>query len=152
MSLAEASEEARRWRKLLKQGVDPAVERERRRALEARRQADTFDSVAEAYFAFMKRQGLRRAREVEHEIRREFVSRWAKRPITDIDWHDVKAVIDAAINRGSPWQAHHVFAYAQRLFAWAREQGTYGLNPVRRKTPVEDHRTKGAENARARRR
>ena len=127
MSLAEARDEARRWRKLLKQGTDPAVERERQRDAEARRRADTFEAVAEAYFAFIKRQGLRRAHEVERDMRRDFVTRWAKRPITDIDWFDVKAVIDAAIKRGSPWQAHQVFSNAQRIFAWAREQGTYGL-------------------------
>lgn len=127
MSLAEARDEARRWRKLLKQGTDPAVERERQRDAEARRRADTFEAVAEAYFAFIKRQGLRRVHEVERDMRRDFVTRWAKRPITDIDWFDVKAVIDAAIKRGSPWQAHHVFSNAQRIFAWAREQGTYGL-------------------------
>ena len=126
MSLAEARDEARRWRKLLKQGTDPAVERERQRDAEVRRRADTFEALAEAYFAFIKRQGLRRVHEVERDMRRDFVTRWAKRPITDIDWFDVKAVIDAAIKRGSPWQAHHVFSNAQRIFA-GREQGTYGL-------------------------
>ena len=80
MSLAEARDEARRWRKLLKQGTDPAVERERRHDAEARRRADTLEALAEGYFAFIKRQGLRRVREVERDIRRDFVTRWGKRP------------------------------------------------------------------------
>src|SRR5262249_2242587 len=117
----------RQWRDELKAGKDPRLAEERRRRDEQRRQAVTFEAVCEAYFADVKRRGLRRGREAEREIRREFGSRWGARPITDIDWIDVKSVIDAALKRGSPWQAHHVFSYAQRLFGWAREQGTYGL-------------------------
>ena len=127
MSLADARKQARKWRDLIAEGKDPRSEQERRRQAELRRQAVTFSVVADAYFADIKRRGLRRAAEVEREIRREFLSLWANRPIADIDWFDVKAVIDAAKNRGVPWQAHHLFSYAQRLFSWAREQGTYGI-------------------------
>jgi hypothetical protein len=119
MTLGDAREEARKWRKLLGEGVDPRVEKERRRLAEARRQENSFASVAEDYFSYIKRQKLRRAAEVERDIRREFVTRWAKRPITDITRDDLMAVIEAAIQRDAPWQAHHAFSYANRLFNWA---------------------------------
>ena len=38
------------------------------------------------------------------------------------------AVIEAALARGATYQAHHCFSYASRLFAWALEQGCYGLD------------------------
>src|SRR4051812_29758784 len=128
VSLAEAREQVRNWRKLLKEGVDPRAEREQRKLAEARRQENSFTSVAEEYFRHIKRQGLRRAVEVERDVRREFMPRWGKRPITDITRHDVMAVIEAAIDRDAPWQAHHVFSYASRLFNWAIERGAYGLD------------------------
>jgi hypothetical protein len=40
------------------------------------------------------------------DIRREFISRWADRPITEITRRDVLAVIDASVDRGNPYQAH----------------------------------------------
>lgn len=126
MTLAEAREEVRTWRKLMGSGIDPRVEKERSKHAEARRRENSFASVAEAYFTHIKRQKLRRAGEVERDIRRELVSRWAKRPITDITRHDVVAVVEATIER-STWQAHHVLSYASRLFNWAIERGTYGL-------------------------
>jgi integrase len=126
MTLADAREEVRNWRKMMGNGIDPRVEKERRKHAEARRQENSFASVAEAYFAYIKRQKLRRAGEVERDIRRELVSQWAKRPITDITRHDVVAVVEATIER-STWQAHHVLSYASRLFNWAIERGTYGL-------------------------
>jgi len=127
MTLERAREEARRWHRLLDEGVDPRVDRERRRSAEARKQENSFASVADAYFAHIKRQKLRRTDETEREIRRELVSRWAKRPITDISRHDLLEVIEAALHRDAPWQAHHIFSYASRLFNWAIERGSYGL-------------------------
>jgi integrase len=138
MSLAEAREGARYWRRLVRDGIDPRVEQQKRRLEEARRQENSFSSVAEAYFAHLKRQGLRRAREVERDIRREFMPHWAQRAITDIARHDVLQVIESAIDRGAPWQAHHIHSYANRLFNWAIERGTYGLesSPCDRMRPA----------------
>jgi integrase len=127
ITLAEARDKARDWRALVKKGHDPRVEEERQRLAEMRRQGNIFEAVCEAYFDDIKRRGLRRADEVEREVRGKFLPLWAKRPITDIDWHDVKGVIDAALRGGSTWQAHRWFAHASRLFGWARAQGTYGL-------------------------
>jgi integrase len=127
LTLEGAREEARRWHELLQRGIDPRIEIERQRLSEARRQENSFVSVAEAYFAHVKRQGHRRAAETEREIRREFVERWGTRPITDITRHDLLEIIEAALKRGASWQAHHIFSYASRLFNWAIERGVYGL-------------------------
>src|SRR5262245_61306916 len=58
MTLERARAEARKWHQLLQDGVDPRVEIERRKLAEARRQENSFASVAEAYFAHMHRKHL----------------------------------------------------------------------------------------------
>jgi integrase len=83
--------------------------------------------VAESFFTHIQRQKLRRAGEVMRDIRREFVTRWGTRPITDITRADVLAVIDHTVGRGAFWQAHHLLSYATRLFDWAIERGVYGI-------------------------
>jgi integrase len=129
VTLEEAREIVREWRKQIKAGVDPKREEERRKAT-------TFGAVAAEFIEELKRRGLRRWREIESSFASD-VKTWAQRPITEIHWHDVKRAIDAAIRRGSPWQAHHLFSYLQRLFNWAIDQGTYGLtaSPLDRKKP-----------------
>ena len=130
ISLEEAREIVRDWRKQIKGGVDPKLAQQRRKAA-------TFTAVAAEFVEDLKRRGLRRWREVENSITSDLAPAWGHRPIVEIDWHDVKRVIDAAIRRGSPWQAHHLFSHAQRLFNWAIDQGTYGLttSPLDRKKP-----------------
>ena len=126
MTLAEARDKARDWRKLLSEGKDPSIEEEKRRQAELRKHENKFGQVAETYFEDLERRKLRRAGEVERDMRREF-ARWWDRPITALTRHDVIAVVEAAIKRKSPWQAHHILSYASRFFNWAIERGVYGL-------------------------
>jgi integrase len=39
----------------------------------------------------------------------------------------VRAVLKAAVDRGSPYQAHNLLVLARRLFSWAIDQHVYGL-------------------------
>jgi integrase len=127
MSVSAARNKARAWHELLGKGINPieAAEQERLAALRSRE--DNFLSMCEAYFAHCRRQGLRNAAKIEREIRNEFVSCWAARPIADISQHDVAAVVTAAVRRGSPGQAHMLFERIRTLFAWALGTGAYGL-------------------------
>jgi integrase len=70
----------------------------------------------------------RKAAVAEREIRREFIDRWATRPIADIDQSDVKAVLREAVDRGAPYQAHNLLVHIRSLFNWAIAQGDYGLD------------------------
>ena len=49
------------------------------------------------------------------------------------------AVIDAAVLRGSPYQAHNLLGHIRRLFNWAIARGLYGLDrsPCDRMKPKE---------------
>jgi hypothetical protein len=126
ISLEQARSKARDWLELLRKGVDPKTHEDRRRLEELRKRKNTFASVAEDFIArhvSKKRTGDAMAR----EIRREFVARWAARPVTEITQHDVATVLDGVIERGAIYQAHNLFAHVRRLFNWAISNGRYGL-------------------------
>lgn len=127
LSLEKARIKARAWRTMLKEGVDPAQAEAAQRLAQQRMAANTFAAVADAFVAEITRRGQRKAREVERDLQREFVSRWGKQPVTSITALDVKSVIDAAKARDAPYQAHNLLGTVRRLFDWAIDQGTYGL-------------------------
>jgi hypothetical protein len=131
LSLEQARERARAWLEMIRKGVDPALEEERRRQSELRRQENSFAAVAEAFIA-EKLPGERKGAEVERDIRREFIPVWGKRPISDLTDLDVLTVIKAKA-RTAPAQARNLLGIAKRLFAWAVDQRCYGL-----KSPAAD--------------
>jgi integrase len=126
LTLEAARTKARRWLELIHSGIDPKRDEEQRQDQRLRNQKNTFAAVAEEFFK-RKLSKTRKGREVERDIRREFVERWAARPIAEIDRHDVMAVIDAAVDRGALYQAHNLLGYIRRLFNWAIGRGIYGL-------------------------
>jgi integrase len=130
-TLREARELADEARKDLKRGIHPR-EKERARLLgEARRRKDTFEAVAEE---FIKRHlaGKRRSHEAVSVVRRSLITRWGTHTITEITRRDVvellREIIDGSTRR-SPvsYAAHHAWAAARKLFAWALAQDLYGL-------------------------
>jgi integrase len=127
LGVAEARDKARQWHELLATGTDPSLQAERDRLAALRSQAHTFLAVAEAYFAHLKAERVKKAKVYEREIRKEFVSCWAARPIHDIDQHDLATVINAIKARGSPGQARELLGRAKQLWRWAIGVGAYGL-------------------------
>jgi integrase len=126
LTLEKARTKARDWLELIRQGKDPKGEEERQRHAELRKRANSFTSVAEDFIRD-KLPSERKGREVERDIRNEFISVWGARPITDIAPFDVRAVVKAAKDRGAPYQAFNLLTTARRLFSWAIDQEVYGL-------------------------
>jgi integrase len=65
---------------------------------------------------------------MRREIENEFISRWGSRPVTDITARDVVALLDEAVARGAPYQAHNLLGHIRRLFNWAIGRHIYGLD------------------------
>jgi integrase len=124
MTRSEARAEALRWKAAIAQGKDPGVR--------VASSSNTFGDVCEDYFRDCRRRGLRRAREVERDMRRMFRG-WWHRPIAAIQRGDLLHLI----GQHQSWAAHHAFSYASRLFGWALERGIvdrspcHGLRPSR---------------------
>jgi integrase len=126
LSLEKARERARRWRDLVRQGIDPKAEEDRLRRLELRKQKTTFAAVADEYLERHVK-GQRRASDTEREIRKELIAHWGERPIASITREDVVLLVDAVARRPAPYLAHLVLSHARSLFNWAINRGTYGL-------------------------
>src|SRR5262249_48113339 len=116
---------AREWLKLIERGIDPLTHEERQRQAEERQRQNTLAAVAEAFIKD-KLPAERKGREVERDIRREFVSVWGRRPITDIAPRDIREVVRTKSKTAKP-QARNLLGYAKRLFDWAVDQDCYGL-------------------------
>jgi integrase len=125
LTLAEARDKARAWLVLIERGIDPQEHADQQRRAAERERQNSFAAVAEDFIKD-KLPGERKGREVERDIRREFVSVWGKRPITQITARDVRDVIRAKAQTAKP-QARNLLGYIKRLFDWAVDQDCYGL-------------------------
>jgi integrase len=130
ITLEEARDKARHWLRLIAEGIDPQVEDARKRALRARQQVNTFESVARHYID-RHVSGLARVSETTRIIESEFISRWAMRPAAEILPDEVSAAI-RDIAKTSPGRAFKAFAYIRGLYNWAISTHEFGLtaNPV----------------------
>jgi integrase len=126
LTLEQARSKARNWIELIRRGTDPKVQEERARREELRKQQTTFEAVAED---FIERhvKGQRRAKDTEREIRKELISRWKTRPISEIARDDVVRLIEEIADRPAPYLSHIVLGHIRSLFNWAINRGTYGL-------------------------
>ena len=126
IELALARQKARDWLAIIQKGIDPKIAEERERQAELRRQRHSFEAVAEEFISKHVSR-LRTGKYIAGDLRREFVSVWGRRPVTDIGRHDVLGVIEATVDRGAPHQARNLLAHIRKLFNWAIARGTYGL-------------------------
>lgn len=125
LTLEEARTKAGDWLKLIQRGTDPGLVEERARQSAIRKQTNSFAAVAEDFIA-EKLPSERKGKEVERDIRREFIPHWGKLPITEISDIDIVTVIKAK-KKTAPAQARNLLGHAKRLFGWAVDQRCYGL-------------------------
>jgi len=125
LTLEQARVRARAWLDLIAKGGDPKTEEERLRQSEVSRQENSFAAVAEEWFKD-KLTTERKGKEVERDIRKQFMPALGKRPVTDISDVDVLTIIKAK-KRTAPAQARNLLGHVKRLFTWAIDQRVYGL-------------------------
>lgn len=68
--------------------------------------------------------------EAQRILEREFVSTFAQRDIRDIKRWDVLELMDAAIARGSAYQANRILSNIRKLFNWCIERGIVETSPI----------------------
>jgi hypothetical protein len=125
LPLEKARKKATDWLELISKSIDPADQEERERQAEERKRANSFAAVADDFIAD-KLSGERKGKEVERDIRREFIPVLGLRPITDLTDVDVLSIIKAK-KATAPAQARNLLGIAKRMFAWAKDQRVYGL-------------------------
>jgi integrase len=125
LALTDARDRARKWRSLVKKGIDPAAQEEQERQVAVQKEATTFGAVAEDFIR-EKLPGERKGKDVEREIRRDLMPRWGDKPISSITDFDVLAVIKAKIPDGKVG-ARNLLALIKRFFRWVAAQRIYGV-------------------------
>lgn len=126
ITLDEAREKGREWLGLIRRGIDPAIEEERRRASVRLHEANTFEVVANAFLDRYAAK-LAKAGEARAIVNKEFMPRWRKRLITEVTPKEAAEAIRAISDRGAPYQAYNAFGWLRRLYNWAISSGEHGV-------------------------
>lgn len=129
LTLAEARELARSWTKKIARGIDPAKD-------PAEQSAQTFGSLAEEYFT-RHLSGLRSGKDLERQIRKELISRWQSKPITEISRQDVISLVNEIAGRGAKRQASKVLGNVHHFFGWCLQRGLVEHSPCEGLKPTQ---------------
>jgi integrase len=116
ISLSDAREKARQWIGMIKRGEDPAVVEAKVREANTANSKITFGVVFEDYLK-RKIKGLRKAADIEREMRNDLLPHWKTRPLSEISRRDIVRVIEEVMDRGT-YQAHNVYGHARTFFNW----------------------------------
>jgi integrase len=139
MSLEKARSAAKAALQEIGKGIDPRLSLATERQENQDRQRSSFSAVAERFM----RQHVepRLAEKTKEEYHRVLfgakTAAWEKRPITSITRADVRAVLDAIIERGNSIAANNTLAYLRKFFHWCAEKDLIEAPPTdRMKAPA----------------
>jgi integrase len=140
LTLAQARVKAREWIVQIVAGKDPRV-------AERATRANTFAVVMEDYLARHVRGRLRKAADVEREMRGELLSRWKDQPLATITRADIIRMVDEIKGRGAVYQAHNMLSHCKCFFGWCVERGVLEHSPA---DHISRNRLIGARKSRTR--
>lgn len=129
MSLTDARKLAGSAHELVARGIDPRIATAATQALQAKRTADTVESVVDDFIR--KHTAQHRSKETERILRREVIGAWGSRPITSITRRDVVELVDRIAER-APVLANRTLARLKTLSAWALDRDIIEADPTAR--------------------
>ena len=122
VSLADARTLGLEAMRQVDQGIDPSL---RRRQLDWR-----VANVCEDFIRQHARPRNSSWREAERILQRELVAAHGQCDIRDIRRADVIELMDAAIERGSAYQANRILSHIRKLLNWSLERGIIDATPI----------------------
>jgi integrase len=134
LTLEAARKKARHWLDLLAQGIDPSEHERQEREAKALARENTFARVAEDFIRD-KLSTERCGDDAAREIRRVFIPRWGKLPVTQVSEIMVANLIKEFRDR--KYMARNLLTIIRRMLDWAIDQRAYGIehNPCARLKP-----------------
>jgi integrase len=131
LNLEQARGVANDLRRMVREGRDPADERESTKAgiIADAQEAEgrTFRAVVERYNTRVLSK-LKRGWEVKQILDRELIPHWGDKAIGAITAIDVQERVEALADAGTPAAAHALFDAIRRLFNWAIARPSYRLD------------------------
>ena len=131
VSLAQARELHRQARELVNQGINPAHERTKSKAVTVQAQSNTFEAVARAWWDVWRvgkqnKQALR----VWRFLEKNALSKLGTLPISQITPIVVVSVIDGVVKRGAYDVASRVAPYLRKVFDYAVVRAIISAHPM----------------------
>lgn len=122
ITLATAREKAMDILRQVDEGIDPT---KRRRTPNMK-----VEAVCGEFIRLHAQARNKNWREAERILEREFVGTFGQRDIREIKRFDVLEIMDAAVARGSTYQANRILSNIRKLFNWCVERGIVETSPI----------------------
>lgn len=137
LSLKDAREKAGQWVELTGRGIDPRQLKTQERQDNEARARNTFKAVGERFMRQYAEPRLATSTQEEYQwaLFGRDTAAWANLPVSAITRADVRAVLDAMVERGSPAGANKMRAYLSKFFNWCAEKDLLETPPTDRITP-----------------
>jgi integrase len=142
ISLDEARDKGRAYRRLLEHGIDPRqherqiAERKAREESEAlleseKREKHSFARVAEGFLAHCEMAGHRALGERRRHFDKYIPADWQERQVTDLTRDDMRALLHAIETENGAVMANRVLESVRSMFYWFMDQhGQLAANPA----------------------
>jgi hypothetical protein len=112
LSLADAGVKLAEAKNLLAKGIDPGSRAVAER--DAERRAETVEELVASYLDRYARVRKRSASEDERILRKDVLSRWARRKAKDVTRRDIVRLLNDIVDRGAPIQANRTLTILRR--------------------------------------
>src|SRR5204863_2756928 len=89
----------------------------------------TVEDLVSSYLERYARVRKRSAAEDERILRKDVLSRWAKRKAKDVTRRDVVRLLNEIVDRGAPIQANRTLTILRRMFRFAVGQAIVEMSP-----------------------
>lgn len=122
ISLGTAREKAIDVLRQVDEGIDPT---KRRRTVDMK-----VESVCREFIRLHAQARNKSWREAERILYRELIGTFGQRDIREIKRFDVLELMDAAVARGSTYQANRILSHIRKLFNWCVERGIVEQSPI----------------------
>lgn len=122
ITLATAREKAIDVLRQVDEGTDPT---KRRRSSDMK-----VEAICREFIRLHAQPRNKSWREAERVLERELIATFGQRDIRDIKRWDVLEIMDAAIARGSTYQANRIHSNIRKLFNWCIERGIVETSPI----------------------
>jgi integrase len=136
LPLADARRQAIAAFRAAAMGEDPAGAKQRER------KAETFGQVAESYIEVYAMPSKRSWKEDRRALDRDLLPRFKNRKAASITRRELRTLLREIVNRGAPVLANRTLEIMRRIYNWALEEETEGLeaNPFAGMQPIGEER------------
>ena len=129
VGLAEARKRAMAALGEVAGGDDPAAAKTAKRVAAKAAKDDMVETVVDDFVRHYAARQTRDWRETERILKKDVMSRWRGRRLSEIEKKNVAKLLDEIVARGAPVGANRVFAQLRKMCAWAVGRGIIAHNP-----------------------